>query len=72
MGWTNLTYSWKGVIVGGVTALISSFVLAIYLFFSMGRVFNMGFLNLVVSFAIIKLAWGFIFGYIIGSFFNDM
>ena len=67
MEWCDLSNSWKGVVIGGVTFLFSLLGMVLYLVLFLGGVVTMAALNSLMVLGSIKLAWGVSSGFIIGS-----
>lgn len=70
MGWSGLSNSWKGAVIGGATFLISVVGLLVYILLSLGGLISAVSLFPIAILVSIKLVWGVVAGYVIGSIFK--
>ena len=70
MGWKELDASWRGVIISGTISFISLLGLLFYIVFIVGGIVSFAVWVSIAVLTSVKLIWGVVFGYLLGSFFG--
>lgn len=70
MRWKDISVSRKGAVIGGVASIVSVFGVVYYILFILGGVVSITFLFVVAGLTFVKLVWGVLFGFLVGSLFD--